>query len=145
MVHPFDATIKSQYARRKELFANGDILPGFQLLTYRPVMSFLGLKTPYLDWFEALDKMIADIAKIDFDIALLGCGAYGFPLAAFIKRDLGRQAIHIGGAAQLLFGIKGGRWDKNSRVLTLYNQSWVRPGEEERPINFQQHEGGAYW
>ena len=27
VVHPFDATIKSQYARRKELFANGDILP----------------------------------------------------------------------------------------------------------------------
>ena len=91
--------------------------------------------------------MIADIAKIDFDIALLGCGAYGFPLAAFIKRDLGRQAVHIGGATQLLFGIRGGRWETNpkSRVLSLFNSAWVRPEEKERPPNFQQHEGGAYW
>ena len=147
VVHPFDVTIKSQYARRKELFANDEILPEFQLITYKPVVSFLGLETPYRDWFEALDKMVSDISKIDFDIALLGCGAYGFSLAAFIKRDLGRQAVHIGGATQLLFGIRGGRWDtaKNSRVPSLYNQAWVRPGEAERPANFRHHEGGAYW
>lgn len=147
VVHPFDATIKSQYARRKELFANRDVLPEFHLLTYRPVMSFLGLETPYRDWFEALDKMTYDISKINFDIALLGCGAYGFSLAAFIKRDLCRQAIHIGGATQLLFGIRGGRWDaaKNLRISSLYNEAWVRPCDTERPANFRQHEGGAYW
>lgn len=46
-----------------------------------------------------------EIDKQDYDIALIGCGAYGFPLAAHIKRS-GKKAIHLGGALQLLFGIK---------------------------------------
>lgn len=44
--------------------------------------------------------------KIDYDICLIGCGAYGFPLAAHAKRK-GKKAVHLGGALQLLFGIKG--------------------------------------
>ena len=41
----------------------------------------------------------------NFDIALIGCGAYGFPLAAFVK-GIGKKAVHIGGPLQLFFGIK---------------------------------------
>ena len=147
LIHPFDATIRSQYARRREIFANEDMLPEFHLMTYRPVMSFLGLKTPYKNWFEALDKMMADIGQIDFDVAILGCGAYGFSLAAYIKRDLGRQAVHIGGSTQLFFGIRGGRWDNNAKspVHSLYNSAWVWPDATERPANYYDHEGGAYW
>ena len=44
--------------------------------------------------------------KFDFDVALIGCGAYGFPLAAKLK-TAGKQAIHLGGVLQALFGIKG--------------------------------------
>lgn len=47
-----------------------------------------------------------EISKEDYDICLIGCGAYGFSLAAYVKR-CGKQAIHMGGALQLLFGIKG--------------------------------------
>ena len=121
------------------------MLPEFDLITYRPVQSFLGLKTPYRDWFEALEKMQADIARIGFDVALLGCGAYGMSLGAFIKRDLGLKAVHLGGVTQVLFGIKGGRYDSNPYYNRLYNDFWVRPNESERPSNFLQHEGGAYW
>jgi threonine dehydrogenase-like Zn-dependent dehydrogenase len=39
--------------------------------------------------------MIDEIGKIDFDVAILGCGAYGLPLAAAIK-GMGKQAIHLG-------------------------------------------------
>ena len=145
VVHPFDETIQKQYARRERLFNDARILPAFELITYRPVQSFLGLKTPYHDWFEALGKMCDDIAKIDFDVALLGCGAYGMSLGAFIKRDMGRKAVHLGGVTQVLFGIKGGRYDPNPYYNRLYNEFWVRPNDSERPINFRQHEGGAYW
>ena len=48
------------------------------------------------------------IGKIDFDVALLGCGAYGLPFAASIKR-MGKKAVHLGVATQILFGIKGKR------------------------------------
>lgn len=145
VVHPFCETITSQYARREQLWADKTMLPEFDLITYRPVSSFLGLKTPYKDWFEALDKMIADIAKIDFDVSIIGCGAAGMSIGAFIKRDLHRQAVHLGGITQFLFGIKGTRWDNTDYDRRFYNEHWVRPGDSERPSNFRQHEGGAYW
>ena len=145
LVHPFDYTIRSQYARRDELFKDKSMLPDFDLITYRPAMTFLGLSSPYRDWFEALAKMCHDVSQIDFDVAILGCGAYGMSLGAFVKRDLKKQAIHLGGVTQILFGIKGGRWDERPRFNALYNDSWVRPCEAERPDNFCQHEGGAYW
>lgn len=34
---------------------------------------------------------------MEFDIAIIGCVDYGFPLAAHIKR-IGKQATHIGDA-----------------------------------------------
>ena len=145
VVHPFDKTIRGQYEKRGGLFLDPLVLPDFQLTVYRPVTSFLGLKTPFRDWFEALEKMCGDIAKLDFDVALLGCGAYGMPLGAFIKRDMHKQAVHLGGATQLLFGIKGRRWDSWPAFSRFYNDNWTRAGEEETPVNFKQHEGGAYW
>lgn len=36
------------------------------------------------------------IKQIDFDVCIIGCGAYGLPLAAFVKR-MGKQAIHLAG------------------------------------------------
>ena len=145
VVHPFCETIVSQYAHRELLWSDKEVLPEFELITYRPVMSFLGLKTPYRDWFEALDKMCADIAKIDFDVAIIGCGAAGMSIGAFIKRDLHKQAIHLGGITQFLFGIKGARYDHGDYADRFYNEYWVRPAASERPDNFRQHEGGAYW
>ena len=145
VVHPFAATIDSQYKSKSLLFADTTVLPDFELVTYKSVMSFAGIKTPYKDWFEALDKMCSDIADIDFDIALIGCGAYGMPIGAFIKRDLHRQAIHIGGALQLLFGIKGSRWDDREAYRAFYNEHWVRPDVSERPVRANDVEGACYW
>ena len=75
-----------------------------------------------------------------FDIAIIGCGAYGMPLAAYCKQ-IGKKAVHLGGATQLLFGIKGKRWDNYS----LYNDYWVRPLESETPRNAGKIESGCYW
>lgn len=145
VINPFSETIASQYERRDVLFKTNDVLPDFELITYRPVTSFLGIKTPFADWFEAFEMMKADISRIEFDVAILECGAYGFSLGAFIKRDLQKQAVCLGGVTQLLFGIKGGRWDVREKYASMYNEFWVRPSENERPKNFLQHEDGAYW
>ena len=51
-----------------------------------------------------------EISEIDFEIAIIGAGAYGLPLGAFIKK-IGRQAIHLGGATQILFGVRRARWE----------------------------------
>ena len=145
VVHPFCTTIQAQYAKRTELFEDPETLPKFELITYKPVTSFLGLETPYKDWFEALETMCEDISNIEFDVALIGCGAYGMSIGAFIKREMKKQAVHLGGITQFLFGIKGTRWDGNTFYNRFYNDAWVRPGDAERPDNFKRHEGGAYW
>lgn len=145
VIHPFSETIEQQYAIREKIFPDG-LLPKFHLITIKAVQSIAGQKTEFKDWFEALDSMKAQIDKLDFDICILGCGAYGFPLASYIK-SIGKKAIHLGGVTQLLFGIKGKRWE-NYIVYpykNLYNEYWVRPGEKEKPKNAGIVEGACYW
>lgn len=145
LVHPFEATIRSQYARRGLLFKNPDILPEFTLKTVKAVQSIAGSSTGFSTWFDALDHMCRQISAIDFDIAIIGAGAYGFPLAAHVKR-IGKKAIHMGGATQLLFGIKGKRYDDRTQYAEgLYNDFWVRPAPEDYPANFKTIELGCYW
>lgn len=80
--------------------------------------------------------------EVDFDIAIIGCGAYGMPLAVEAKR-IGKQAVHMGGATQIFFGIKGARWDNTMKER--YNEYWIRPGENEQCNNQSIVEGGCYW
>ena len=145
VVHSMPDTIKAQFEKRASLFKVPDMLPEFDLITYKSVNSAMGLKTEFEDWFAALEKMKDDIAKIDFDIALLGCGAYGMNLGAFIKRDLGKSAMHVGGMLQLLFGIKGKRWEADPQYNSLYTNSWIRPLQHEVPSANNRIENGCYW
>lgn len=146
VVHPFEESIISQYRKRLLLFNNKDVLPEFDLQVVKAVQSGGNTKTTFKDWFEALDFMTDEIAKKDFDIAILGCGAYGMPLAARIKR-MGKKSIHIGGAVQCLFGIKGKRWEIPfyNYQEKFYNEHWVRPMESEKPKDPSKVEGGTYW
>lgn len=147
VIHPFAESIGSQYKKREFLFKDKRVLPKFNLITLKAVQTLGGQgETDFKDWFEALDSMVREIDKIDFDIALIGAGAYGMPLAAEIKR-MGKKAIHIGGSLQCLFGIKGARWeapiyDYNNKY---YNEYWVRPLEVEKPKTANQVEGACYW
>lgn len=144
LIHPFEESIQQQYAKRRLLFQDARILPDFELKTFKAVQSLLGNKNGFDDWFAALDWMIGQINQIDFDIAIIGAGAYGFPLAAHVKR-MGKKAVHLGGATQLLFGIRGKRWDDDPHLQLLYNEHWARPQSQEAPKNFQLLEKGAYW
>ena len=82
--------------------------------------------------------------RIDFDTAIIGCGAYGLPLAAKLKAA-GKQAIHMGGATQILFGVKGRRWVDNPRAGLTFNEEWVYPLESETPKNCNVVENHCYW
>lgn len=145
VVHPFAQTILAQYQKRAQLFPGTQILPEFASLTVIPAVQGLGGQpTAYSSWFEALEAMQKQIADADFEVAVIGAGAYGLPLAAWCAR-LGRQAVHMGGAAQLLFGIKGRRWDAHPVIGRLYNDAWVRPAGTERIDQPQIVEGGSYW
>lgn len=154
VIHPFASLIEQQYKEKREiLFDDKRVLPKFDLKTIKAVQS-LGGDCEYSDWFEALDSMKEQMDATDYDIVLLGCGAYGFPLAAHAKR-MGKQSVHLGGALQLLFGIRGKRWDnpdygiqefgKQNTYKTLFNDSWIYPSASYIPSNAKQVEGGCYW
>ena len=144
VIHPFEATIRHQYDRRERLFGNLDTLPDFKLEIIRAVQSVAGNRGSFGSWFDALEYLKAETNKKEFEIAIVGCGAYGFPLAAHIKK-MGRQAIHMGGATQLLFGIKGARWEAMPEHAALFNDQWIRPLPEDVPQNHKKVEGGCYW
>lgn len=146
VLHPFSGTIESQYNNhREQLFRDPRVLPKFgSLTTIRAVQTIAGNKSKYADWFQALDSMKIAMDGVDYDVAIIGCGAYGFPLAAHAKRR-GKLAVHMGGATQLLFGIRGSRWDANPQISRLYNEFWVRPATEERVAGADRVENACYW
>ncbi|CAM4099891.1 DUF1792 domain-containing protein [Zobellia roscoffensis] len=150
VIHPFAELIEQQYQHhRLQLFDNQDILPEFKLQTITAVQSLGGKHEKFSTWFEALQSMKDEMDKRDYDICLIGAGAYGFPLAAHAKRQ-GKKAVHLGGSLQLLFGIKGKRWEdpnynEKYNYAALMNHCWVRPGEKFRPKNAENVEGACYW
>ena len=160
VIHPFEATIRAQYAKRKQLFCNEDILPEFELITLKAVQSLAGNKSQFDSWFDALDYMEEQISHLEFDVALIGCGAYGLPLAAYIKR-LGKQAVHLGGGLQLFFGILGNRWveqypqigiwhyrpgvDISLDYTSLFNDNWIYPFPEDTLLDANVIENACYW
>lgn len=144
VIHPFAETIGQQYKRRREIWTNG-ILPDMTLHTLKAVQTIAGARDDrFKTWFDALEYMFQEAMKIDFDVAIIGCGAYGFPLAAKLKQE-GKQAIHLGGATQILFGIKGKRWDEMPQISKFYNDAWVRPNGSEVVTRGTSVEGGCYW
>lgn len=154
VVHPFAHLIEEQYLQKRTLlFADPEVLPAFELQTIEAVQSIGGEGSGFFSWFEALESMKKEMDKRTYDIALIGCGAYGLPLAAHAKRT-GHQGVHLGGSLQLLFGIKGRRWENpqhGSKIfgpgayLKLMNEHWVRPSERETPKSASKVEGGCYW
>jgi len=149
IIHPFADSIKSQYPRRQQLFSDPDWIPTFNLTVLKSVQSLSGnaIEVGFPDWFEALEHMKKQVSEINFDLALIGAGAYGIFLGAHVK-NIGKQAIHVGGALQLFFGIKGSRWSNRGTpeyVQDSSRSSWVWPTNNEIPSSYMEVESGAYW
>ena len=145
VLHPFVETIRKQYEARNEIWKEKkDILPDFNLVQIK-VPQLPALDAPcYPDWFSSLEAMRLKMNIVDFDIALIGAGAYSLPLAVHAKK-LGKNGIHLGGATQIYFGIKGGRWDHHPVISKFYNTHWVRPLSQDTPNNREIVENGCYW
>lgn len=146
VIHPFAKSIEQQYnTMREELFRNELVLPEFELRVLKAVQTIAGQSDiRFSTWFDALEYMEKKALETDFDIAIVGCGAYGFPLAARLKKA-GKIVIHLGGATQMLFGVKGHRWENIEIFKEIINPHWIYPIEDERPRGAEKIEGGCYW
>lgn len=148
IIHPFVESIKRQYEKnRTKLFSDSNVLPEFkELITIKAVQTQASAKdNRFKTWFEALQYMKDEMDKLDYDVALIGCGAYGMCLAAHAKR-CGKQAVHLASMTQMLFGVYGNRWVKQQPEFMKYiNDSWIRPNQNETPKGAERIEGGCYW
>ena len=60
-------------------------------------------------------------------------------------KQRGVIAIVLGGATQVLFGIKGMRWATHSVISEFWNEAWVWPKQSETPLGASSIEGACYW
>lgn len=148
VISPFIKTMKSQEDRLGKIHSFYPWHPKFHHLAKAPFylrcpfFSYLE-KTSYPDWQAGLEHLTEQALQFDFDVALVGAGAWSLPLLANLKKS-GKKGIHTGGATQLIFGIKGRRWDQEGWYMP-YNQFWVRPLPEDTPEGHMRKEDGCYW
>ncbi len=146
IVHPFAELIESQYKRRNEIFPDKEIFPECELRVVKAIQSS-GKTYPegYADWTEALDSLYQSCMKEDFDIALLSCGSYAVPLGARLNES-GKQVMVLGGMLQIMFGIKGKRWEESRPdIVAMYNDAWIRADGSYVVKDAEKIDGAAYW
>ncbi|MCR5487756.1 MAG: hypothetical protein K6F35_09550 [Lachnospiraceae bacterium] len=113
VISPFEKSIIAQHSVFEKVWKGYEKIPRFQLSTIKAVQSVRGMHPEGLDsWEQSLSYMFEQAMDKEFDVALIGAGAYSLPLGSMIKK-VGKVAIHMGGDLQLLFGISGRRWDNN--------------------------------
>lgn len=148
IINPFVESFKSQMKNGFKLYDDCNIFEDDQeFIYYKSYQTCVGNHI-HEDWNETLDVMCNDIKDLDFDVALLGCGSYGLPMCNYIKTKLHKSAIYIGGGLQLLFGVKGERWNTHEVISKIINNckcEFIRPSQEETIPNAKKIENGCYW
>jgi len=144
IVHPFKASIEKQL--------NSDINSIHNRRYFSKTVSFQVYKAfqgyDYFSnehtWFEVLNNMVEEICEINPDVVFVAAGAFGLPLASRLNNGK-RIIFHMGGSLQLLFGIKGKRWENDMRFRDVITERFISPLPEDIPNNFKKVEEGCYW
>jgi hypothetical protein len=95
-------------------------------------------------WEDAVRLTVSRVLSYQPDVAIIGCGGLGMIIASFL-RERGVSCIVLGGATQVLFGVKGGRWATHAVISTFWNRHWVWPAADEVPGGAHLVEGACYW
>ena len=159
VVSPFADSIQQQIPRLQEVFPQADQRPPGPMWlpsqSFRPIKAHYGpnitsketwppaiLATGPTAAVQYLADQVTSIKTTRY--ALVGIGALSLPLVAELKRR-GIVAVHTGGGTQIMFGIKGRRWDNHSTISKFYNDAWIRPEAAEIPTEAAKVERGCYW
>lgn len=150
IINPFVDSMQKQVKDGFKIFKDKKVFPDdAQFVFYKSYQSIAGNK-PHGDWLMTFNIMCRDIKKLDFDIALLGCGGYGLPLCDFIHKKMGKSCVYVGGGLQLLFGVMGKRWENQNnglwpKIIKENGCKFIRPSGDEIPKNIRKVEDGCYW
>ena len=122
-----------------------DVLP---IRSYFPPMISLGDQTGWpadiQSWEDAAESLFQRAKALKPDLVLIGAGALGMIVGAKLKRA-GISSLLLGGAIQVLFGIKGRRWETHDVISKFWNRYWVWPTPGEMPTGAGFIEGACYW
>lgn len=141
VIHPFTKSITHQYEQRGQVGGLPRVLPDFDLEVVRPPVTLLQEES--LTWIKEFVLIEEAVLAKNFDVALIGAGSYGLPLAQSIARS-GRKAVHTAGLTQLIFGVIGKRWDGSPVIDEFVDDSWIRPFQEDVAPGTEVIEGGSY-
>lgn len=95
-------------------------------------------------WDVAVNYVVKKVRESGARIALIGCGGMGMIIGSELKK-YGIISVVLGGAIQVLFGIKGNRWASHSVIQHFWNDAWVYPQKKETPGGAWSIENGCYW
>jgi len=159
VVSPFAESIKKQWSIIHEVFPPiglaGQMWPQNQTLIpirapYGPAMTQANLS---LSWsidilnegpLQAIQYLADQVSQSGAKYALVGIGALSLLLVHELKKRH-IVAIHTGGGTQIMFGIKGNRWQNHSVISNFFNPSWTKPSQNEIPSEAQKVERSCYW
>jgi hypothetical protein len=153
VVSSFANTIASQVSRARDIWGEDSesLLPSTTTWVpiqtgFPPTIAKGKLEWPEgcSTWKEAVDWLEQQVLVAKADVCLIGCGGLGMILGTRLKQK-GIPCVVLGGAIQVLFGIKGQRWQAHSVIGKFWNDAWVWPSVSETPGGSGKIEGGCYW
>jgi hypothetical protein len=151
VVSSFANTMKQQVPVLGEVWPDGEVIPpgiewSFVRSYYCPRLAqgYGDWPEGIHSWSDAVDYLEREVLSSGATIVLIGCGGLAMPLAKRLK-EAGKIAIVMGGAIQILFGIKGARWESHSVIRQFFTDAWVYPSKAETPGGALRIEGGCYW
>jgi len=95
-------------------------------------------------WDAAVAHIVNRVMEQHAEIVLIGCGGLGMVIGHELRMR-GKVCIVMGGAIQVLFGIKGQRWQNHSIISSFWNDAWVWPRFEDIPGGADEVENRCYW
>lgn len=144
VVSPFAESIQRNYKNLDKIW-NNKIVPNFELVTIKhPFQLRLSPSEKFKTSDEVYKHYLLEIMATDFDVGIFGTG-YTSLLYAAASKQMGKAGIHLGGATQILFGVKGQRWREIKEFQSFFNEHWTDPLDTEKPEKRNLCEGGCYW
>ncbi len=152
IVSSFANTCMSQLQKKKEIWPDSwdSLLPDATYIPiqtgYAPSIACGRAEWPetIFNWYDACKYIVKKCCEENAEIVLIGCGGLGMPIAQALK-EKGKICIVMGGAIQVLFGIKGRRWEHHEIISQFWNDAWVWPPLEETPAAAHLIENSCYW
>jgi len=151
IINSFATTCDEQTYMAKALWTDSEsLLPSST--TWIPIQTYFGplIANGNAGWpnatnyKEAINDVVERTLMQKADIAIIGCGGLGMIIGSQLKKA-GVQCIIMGGAIQILFGIKGLRWMNHDVISKFFNDAWVFPSPLCIPNEARRIEGGCYW